>query len=314
MIPEIATETARNATVPAAGSKTTQIYPNSNNINKPTDTMKKFITATALLAASAALAGATTIDLADTVAAGASALLDRSDFGSTVDLNSTLGGYAYDSDSQSKSTSSVLATDVVTYLSQDTGFYWSTGTLNTTSSTVSSELSASNFGSVSSFTLVSRPAFMGEWAAAVINISDAYGTTYTDLSDLTISYTTTSSTSPALTLWVITDGVATQIETSSTLSNQVYTTETDEDGNESQVLVTADVTVSVSSIADVVTEDSTIVVLFSTSDGTSAVGGATVSGLSIVATVSEIPEPSAFGLLAGLGALAFIASRRRRTK
>ena len=42
----------------------------------------------------------------------------------------------------------------------------------------------------------------------------------------------------------------------------------------------------------------------------------TLSGVTLTATVTttEVPEPSAFGLLAGVGALAFIASRRRRTR
>ena len=42
----------------------------------------------------------------------------------------------------------------------------------------------------------------------------------------------------------------------------------------------------------------------------------TLSGVTLTATVTttEVPEPSAFGLLAGVGALAFIASRRRPTR
>lgn len=45
------------------------------------------------------------------------------------------------------------------------------------------------------------------------------------------------------------------------------------------------------------------------SDGTIAISGGSKTGFNLVAIV---PEPSAFGLLAGVGALAFAASRRRR--
>ena len=52
-------------------------------------------------------------------------------------------------------------------------------------------------------------------------------------------------------------------------------------------------------------------VFISTNDGTSYEKASfTVSGGEL--SVSTIPEPSAFGLLAGLGALALVASRRRR--
>ena len=41
-------------------------------------------------------------------------------------------------------------------------------------------------------------------------------------------------------------------------------------------------------------------------------GGVAVSIDNVQVSYSAIPEPSAFGLLAGLGALALVASRRRR--
>ena len=41
-------------------------------------------------------------------------------------------------------------------------------------------------------------------------------------------------------------------------------------------------------------------------------GGVAVSIVNVQVSYSAIPEPSAFGLLAGLGAMALVASRRRR--
>ena len=40
--------------------------------------------------------------------------------------------------------------------------------------------------------------------------------------------------------------------------------------------------------------------------------GASVKGIGFIASASPIPEPSAFGLLAGLGAIALVGTRRRR--
>ena len=43
-----------------------------------------------------------------------------------------------------------------------------------------------------------------------------------------------------------------------------------------------------------------------------ASSGASVKGIGFIASASPIPEPSAFGLLAGLGAIALVGTRRRR--
>ena len=53
--------------------------------------------------------------------------------------------------------------------------------------------------------------------------------------------------------------------------------------------------------------------VISTDGGHQGPSYATLSDLTIKAN-SPVPEPSAFGLLAGMGALALVASRRRRTK
>lgn len=270
--------------------------------------MIKFITTTALVAASAALAGAATVDLGDIVGTDSSTFLSKSDFSSSSDINTTLGGYTNDG---TKVVGATTASDVATYLSQNTGVYYGVGTLNnTTTAAPVTEISNNTYGG--SIYIGTRTNYLGQFTAVVASVSDILGESYTDLSELSISYTSTATGAPSLTVWVIADGTATQIDLTTTESNQQYTTSTTEsdDGTTEEVTVLSSVDVSTTvSLAGVVTEESTIVVLFN-----AYAGAGTVTGLSISAAVSEIPEPSAFGLLAGLGAIAFLASRRRRTK
>ena len=53
-------------------------------------------------------------------------------------------------------------------------------------------------------------------------------------------------------------------------------------------------------------------VIFNAKEAEGSNGGVAVSIDNVQVSYSAIPEPSAFGLLAGLGALALVASRRRR--
>ena len=53
-------------------------------------------------------------------------------------------------------------------------------------------------------------------------------------------------------------------------------------------------------------------VIFNANEAEGSNGGVAVSIDNVQVSYSAIPEPSAFGLLAGLGALALVASRRRR--
>lgn len=265
--------------------------------------MIKFITTTALVAASAALASAavTTVELTDLVSA------DTTTFAASSNQQNytTLGGY--EADSSNATTSSATAEYVYSVLGSATTetFYTGTGTLKASDAIVS-EIAGNT---TSSFYLNARSGFRGEWAALVVSASAILGesdtATIDDLTTLSISYTSTAESYPVLTVWVIDGESATQISLTTTESNQQYTTSTSDEDEEVTVLSSVDVSATVS-IADVVTETSTIVVLFSSTGVASTVTGLSVS--------TAIPEPSAFGLLAGLGALAFIASRRRRTK
>ena len=249
--------------------------------------MKNLITSIALLAASSALASAatTTVDLVTLVGTDDAKLYLKGDYGTTSDLSTTLGGYSSGVVAASQSdVQTYLATLVNTY---GTGFYAGNGTFGTgimqgTSVGGSTYSSGDVTGSVSGFYLGGRTGYKGTWAAVVLEVADILElnstATIDDLTTLTVSYTTSVDSYPVLTAWVFSSSTATELTIS-------------DDG-----------TIDVSSVG----ESDTIVLLFSSSGTTS-----TTTNLSVTTT---IPEPSTFGLLAGVGALALVASRRRRSR
>lgn len=238
--------------------------------------MNKIITAIALVAASSALASATTVTV-DLVSL-ANNTGTNSQVSASSTTNSTLSA-AYKEDSALVS-EAVDATSVATYLTLSTGLYYGFGNVSKDTSasisncaaTVSTESDPYTFTTTnSSWT---RTNYYGNWAALVVSVSDILSASDTaTIGDLTtLSISTELSGTAEVSAWLITDGTAVSIT----------------DG-----------------IVSDATEDSTIVVLVSSGTGAYS---ATVS------VTTTIPEPSAFGLLAGIGALALVVSRRRRSR
>ena len=281
--------------------------------------MNKLIASAAIIAASTALAGATvtTVDIVD--------LLDTTNAGYVDTSNNSSSGYVL-------GTSSVSAEGVAYAFGATTGIYadytsgsfvCGAGNLNNGNSSIQSE-EGSN--SVSSFYLNVRSGYSGEWAAVIVSVSTILAAESTattdDLTSISISYSVTDTTSssastyaadgyPLVTAWVV---------------SETTTTTTDDDGNETETITASAVALTVtttletdesdSAIVNVsgsitgfsnLSEDDIIVILFA-SDATSST---TTTDLSLTTT---IPEPSAFAMLAGVGALAFAVSRRRRSR
>ena len=140
----------------------------------------------------------------------------------------------------------------------------------------------------SGFTFISRKGYGGEYVAATISLEDVLSETQ-ELVGLTVSfdYSASAHAGMGFSIWSW-DG--------SSVTELVNDTNVQTGTNKSFAL--ENLSLSSSDTLFVVWND----------NGTYATN--TISNLSSSATI--IPEPSAFGLLAGLGALAFVASRRRR--
>ena len=261
--------------------------------------MNKLIASAALIAASTALASATTVtvDIIGILDSDTSGWLNTDNYSSNTSYGSTLGAY---------NSSSVSADDVVFAFGPTTGVYADytsnsfiigAGNLNNQTTggpyTDLGSTTLANVTSGSGFTLTARGGYSGTWAAVVISVetllAQSETATIDDLTTINISYTTSNAGYPVLTAWVV-------------------STDDGDTDTATELTVTTSGTTSVSGTIDVssVTEDDVIVVLLS-----SAGQAATVTGLSLTTT---IPEPSAFALLAGVGALAFAVSRRRRSR
>ena len=245
--------------------------------------MKNVITTLALLAASSALASASTVtvDVVSLVASSTLSYVDYTDVSTLTAQPTTTLASQTGTNASTRASNPVTASDVGTYLSTlTTGIYAGNGNLSTsvgTDTTVSASVDTT--GSLAAYSLSytwDYPAYYGFWNALVVSVSDILAksdtATVADLTTLNISYSVESA---SLTVWTITDGTATQVDLDSgTVSG--------------------------------LSESSTIVILYGTN------GSATGSGTVTVTTT--IPEPSTFGLLAGVGALALVASRRRRSR
>ena len=258
--------------------------------------MNKLIASAALIAASTALAGATTVtvDIVGILDSNSSGWVNTSNNSSDEDNSGTLGAY-------SGSQTDVLADDVLFAFGSSgvyaeytsNSFLIGAGNLNNqTSGNPYSGLGGTTLSDVTSdsgFSLGAYTGFKSTWAAVVVSVGTLLAQSDTattdDLTTINISYTTSNSGYPVLTAWVVTEDSASALTVTTSGDTAVSGT------------------IDVSSVTD---EDATIVVLFSGAGQTS-----TVTNLSLTTT---IPEPSAFAMLAGVGALAFAVSRRRRSR
>lgn len=148
--------------------------------------------------------------------------------------------------------------------------------------------------------------YCGWYNAAVISVSDILAVddtkTIDDLTTLSVSYSVTGS---AFSVWTI----STDSDGNTTATQLLYVggSDTCSTVGDNNTAVTATVTGTLEADISALTETSTIVLLFGTNGNDK--GSATVT-----ATVTDIPEPSAFGLLAVVGALALVVARRRSRK
>lgn len=248
--------------------------------------MNKLIASAALIAASTALASATTVtvDIVDLLSSYTSGTaVSESNYCSSSTQTSTcgtLGSYNYDP------SATEVATVFGTYATS-TGIYYGMGTLAT--GTSNAGYSASVSDGTLTLSLTSRPAYLGSWAALVVSVSDLLAQSDTaTVDDITsFSYTFTYS--------------------SGSFDFSVFVMTTADDTTSATELTAADGTISVGDAE--ISEDSLLVFLISEDSTT---GGTSYSATLTLTTT--IPEPSAFALLAGVGALAFAVSRRRRSR
>lgn len=247
--------------------------------------MKTLITTAALIAAGTAFANA-----AETIS-----LITGTNVGTRIwNTASTLGG------GTSSSHSAVNAVSVYSVLNSQTTQTWisgygqkSTNEPSETSYPVWSAKPSESDGAYS-FTYLGRSTMQGSYVTWIVSVSDLLsenGYDSTDsLTNFSISFDASGATAYSyFSAWYIADGgtTATSLisETPMSSSNSFSSSET-LSGNDK------------------------IVLLFNSQSKGSTT---TISNLSATATVvSTIPEPSAFGLLAGIGALVLVASRRRR--
>ena len=246
--------------------------------------MKNAITTLALLAASSALASAATVtvDIIGTYDFSLTGTASNSTYlGSSTNSSGTMGAYI-SSPSTTLTATDIDSSSVTSYAAKmsSTGSYFGYGSEVSGSSLTDSFPSVTDDtgSSTATVTTISRPAYNSTFVALVVTLSDLanYASTASAASDdlWTFSYTT-SNDSLVVSAWVY-DG------SSATLAS------------------------SVSSGSFTVSQDATSVILL--------VSGAGVGGSTSVTLTATIPEPSAFGLLAGVGALALVAARRRRTR
>ncbi len=254
--------------------------------------MKKLISVAAFLAASTALASAAT----ETVN-----LFTDATTGTLVWKNKDSGATNLSGIDSSSAYVTVTSSDISLLLTTqwgnvqegtgtfyvDSGWYLGTGAGTALNGFPASDWALSSSDGTATFKTNTRPAYKSQYVAFVYNLSDlTLSGSYTsvDSLNLSLSYTTTENSAAQITLWY------------ANASNNITSLAT---GSASSEGTTISGTIGYET-------DGKIIALFSNSSTSVAT---TYSGVSLTAS---IPEPSAFGLLAGAGALALVAARRRR--
>ncbi len=184
----------------------------------------------------------------------------------------------------SQVTADIVATDCALAMTE-TGWYWG---LANTQDQQASDFSAS---SDTAFTFYGRQAYNGEFVCAIVDLSDVLETNE-EVDNFTISFDFSGSGSSAFCIYALdSDGNATELYKTTSIGSGI-SFEFKEEGTYSTL-----------------TANEKLVFLWNAhSSGLSNSVSNLSSSYSVVAVV---PEPSAFGLLAGLGAIAFVATRRR---
>lgn len=242
--------------------------------------MKKHITLAAFLAAGTAFAGAEEVNLITSSPAQFTADLQS---GTT---NISLGGW----DKESSKVLNIETEDITNHLADKTGWILGCGTKNNSLAEEDTFQNSASYDDENGagFTLTGRPAYRGEYVALVLSIDSLLGVSDTELTAITLSFNATGASAGSFSVWSISDSTAEQL--GKTLS-----------------LTEASSSLTISNLS--LGSGDKLAFLFNTQgqDGGSVI---TVSNFKGSATV--IPEPSAFGLLAGLGALTLVGMRRRR--
>ncbi|MGF0069750.1 PEP-CTERM sorting domain-containing protein [Candidatus Spyradosoma sp. SGI.093] len=237
--------------------------------------MKKLITITTLLAAGAALANAETIWLPITTSTGLSQSSLQPDRDKT-EAQAIEALLGYNAGSYAGGNNNSLSN-------------WGTNSEGVVSGSIDAGYSV---------TLLGRSGVGGDWFGSVIDASSLSLPSDESLLSFNLSFTGASGT--------ISPNVK-AILALKTDSGVYYETLASTAGG-----ANGNISWNVSSISDIDTV-SKFAVYFQGAGGT-ATSSYTISNIKASLTTGAIPEPSAFGLLAGLGALALAGTRRRRRK
>ncbi len=191
-------------------------------------------------------------------------------------VSSTLLGATYDAESATPLTA---------------GWHWGLNNLKygiTSNSDIANDVA---FTADGSFTFQTRGNFHGEFVLSTVSVSSLLASSEDDeLENLSVSFTASDSVYFS----------AYYVASDNTTVTQLGSTQTGE---------------SVSYYVDGLSyTDGTLLLLWGNGVHESGSGSTVVTVSNITSSYNNVPEPSMFGLLAGLGALGFVAARRRRNR